>query len=165
MLIWWLFCAPEQCFQRSRPTSALERHDHGLFQIDEAAQMVGKLVELRFAFLVGKQAVASYPDGMMANKSNIMGKTGCDSIFGTHTVQADGTVAVCYGLIMRKVKALQFGVFNKNSESFIKSGIEAETDLTKLLIKQFGPEKVLARVAKIMALDVCRSAHLCCERA
>lgn len=92
--------------------------------------------------------VDSYPDGLVANTSNVDGRTGCDSIFGTHTLQANGTLGVCCGLGMQRIPELQMGKFDRQTTSLQQLQQEAELDVTKLLIRQIGPERLLARVAK-----------------
>lgn len=89
-----------------------------------------------------------YPEGSMASAKNLGRKTGCDSLFKTHTVQANGKIGICCGLGMRTVPQLQFDHIDTLA-SFSDISHRAELDLVNLLIKQIGPERLLARLAKI----------------
>lgn len=91
--------------------------------------------------------VGNYPEGAMASISNLGRKTGCESLFETHTVQANGRIGICCGLGMKTVAQLQFDHIDK-LVSFNDIAHRAEVDLVKLLIKQIGPERLLARLAK-----------------
>ncbi|WP_162243826.1 radical SAM protein [Pseudorhodoferax sp. Leaf274] len=89
-------------------------------------------------------AIGNYADGVCANKSNLPQRTGCDSIYSTPTLQADGTLAICCGIGMQKVKDLQLGQLAQDGTSLGELCESAELDIVKLLIKHFGPEKTLA---------------------
>lgn len=91
--------------------------------------------------------VGTYPEGSMASTDNLGSKTGCESLFETHTVQANGRIGICCGLGMRTVSQLQFDHID-NLVSFNDVAHRAELDLVKILIKQIGPERLLARLAK-----------------
>jgi len=90
-----------------------------------------------------------YPAGMKSNRENLGKRTGCDSIFGTLTLQANGIIGACCGLGMQKIPELQLGKFDRDSTSFAELALNAENDLIKLLIRQFGPEKLLSKVEAI----------------
>lgn len=92
--------------------------------------------------------VETYPDGLASNRDNLSRKTGCDSIFGTYTVQANGRVGICCGLGMQTVDALQPETFDPEQTSFLSMQAKGETDIVKLLIRQLGPEKVLDRASR-----------------
>lgn len=93
------------------------------------------------------ERIGHYPEGSMASAHNLGRKTGCDSLFETHTVQANGKIGICCGLGMRTVAQLQFDHIDTLA-SFNDIAHRAEVDLVKLLIKQIGPERLLARLAK-----------------
>lgn len=92
---------------------------------------------------------ASYPAELTLNKDNLGQRMGCESIFSTLTLQANGVMASCCGMGIQKLKSLQLGVFDSNTTSFSKSTAIAQSDLIKLLIRQIGPEKILAKTAKL----------------
>lgn len=139
-----------------------------MIEVTSSAKVTRKLITESAIFLaeVGKNAkklkitespwmpldptkVESYPDELLANRSNLGQKSGCDSIFKTHTVQANGRIGVCCGLGMQAIDALQIGKFESNKTSFMNVQQEAESDLVKLLIRQIGPERVLAKTSEL----------------
>lgn len=98
---------------------------------------------------VDHERIGSYPQGMLANKGNVASKSGCDSIFNTHTLQANGVIGVCCGLGMRLLPELKLGAFAAGETSFQTLQKNAEIDLVKLMIRQVGPERVLERAAAV----------------
>jgi len=89
----------------------------------------------------------SYPDGQAVNRSNVSACPGCDSILTTTTVQADGRIAACCGLGIRRIDELQLG--RVGSLSIQEADERAGNDFLKRWIKVQGPEKILAWAAEI----------------
>lgn len=91
--------------------------------------------------------VEDYPEGMTANRLNLSSKTGCESLFSTYTVQANGRIGQCCGLGLQSVDALQPETFESGLSSFLRMQAVGELDIVKLLVRQIGPEKVLDRAS------------------
>lgn len=93
--------------------------------------------------------VADYPKSSYSNSSNLDSRSGCHSIFNTHTLQSNGMVAVCCGLGIRNLQQLQIEKFRSGFTSFQAIEQVAEADLMRLLVKRLGPERVLSKAAII----------------
>lgn len=127
------------------------------------SSVTGKLTIVESPWMpLEHERIGLYPEGSMASAHNLGRQTGCDSLFKTHTVQANGKIGICCGLGMRTVPQLQFDHVD-TLVSFNDIAHRAELDLVKLLIKQIGPERLLARLAEsnpqILWQD--RYAHKC----
>ncbi|EOO04945.1 hypothetical protein IAW_05763 [Bacillus cereus str. Schrouff] len=87
-----------------------------------------------------------YPEGITRNKENLSLSNGCDSVLSTTTLLADGTIAACCGIGMRRIPELQLG---KIEDTKINDADKnAESDFLKKWIKIDGPEKILAWAAE-----------------
>lgn len=89
--------------------------------------------------------VQTYPPGIAVNSSNLAFRTGCDSVLGTTTVEADGTIGACCGIGMRLVPELQLG--NIADTSLVEAVHRGEIDFLKRWIRYEGPERILAWAA------------------
>ena len=94
------------------------------------------------------ETIAEYPTGYLVNRNNVAAKSGCDSIFSTHTLQANRRVGLCCGLGMSRIEGLQSPAIG-DDVSFHDIAAAAESDITKLLIKVFGPERLLSNLATL----------------
>ncbi len=90
-------------------------------------------------------AISHYPNGLAVNASNLATRTGCNSCLTTTTLQADGRLAACCGLGMRRIPELQMG--NIESMRLAEADEIAENDFLKRWIRVEGPEKILAWAA------------------
>lgn len=90
-----------------------------------------------------------YPAYHYATKENLGQRTGCESLFSTHTLQADGNIAICCGLGIRHISDLQVGAFDRHTTSFSEVEREAEANLVRLLVKRFGPERLLSKLSQL----------------
>jgi hypothetical protein len=86
--------------------------------------------------------VYKYPEGLATNQANLAAKTGCTSCLGTTTLQADGRLAACCGLGMRRIPELQLGKITEIA--LAAADTSAEDDFLKRWIRTEGPEKILA---------------------
>src|SRR5215211_7336354 len=86
-----------------------------------------------------------YPEGLAANKTNLISRTGCDSVLSTTTVHADGTMASCCGLGMRLIPELHQG--NIEDTTLADADRAAENDFLKRWIRLEGPERIVAWAA------------------
>ena len=89
----------------------------------------------------------SYPEGLAANRNNLAVRTGCDSVLGTTTIQADGRIGACCGLGMRLIPELQIGTIEETSLE--DADKRAADDFLKRWIRVEGPERILAWAAEI----------------
>jgi len=81
--------------------------------------------------------------GFLANHTNIVTKTGCESILSTYVLQGDGKIGSCCGLGIRHIPELH--PTDITEENFLLKAIErSESDWIKIALKQLGPEKILA---------------------
>ncbi|MCQ6274661.1 radical SAM protein [Bacillus sp. V3B] len=87
-----------------------------------------------------------YPLGLTTNRKNLAVTKGCDSVLSTTTILADGNIAACCGIGMRKIPELKLG--NIRDTKINKADNEAESDFLKRWIKIEGPEKILAWAAE-----------------
>jgi hypothetical protein len=79
----------------------------------------------------------------LSNHTNVVSKTGCDSILNTYVLQGDGKIASCCGLGIRHIPELH--PTDTTEENFLANAIvKSESDWIKIALKQLGPEKILA---------------------
>lgn len=90
--------------------------------------------------------IHSYPEGMVVNKTNLEYRVGCDSIFSTTTLQADGRLGACCGLGMRLIPELQLG--HISTTTIGEADEAAAADFLKRWIRVEGPEQILAWAAE-----------------
>jgi organic radical activating enzyme len=130
--------------ERNVTKSSLENHPDFIKLSHDYAEATIKVTESPWMPL-SPFTKFEYPEGMTVNSSNLASRSGCDSIFTTTTIQADGRIGVCCGLGMRLVPELQ-------SDSIYDTTIanaeeKARNDFLKLWIKVEGAEKILAWAA------------------
>jgi organic radical activating enzyme len=89
-----------------------------------------------------------YDKKLYANKSNSANRGGCDSLFTTPTLQANGALAACCGIGMQQIDSLHMGSYHPEMPSFNTQCAKAEQDIFKLLVKHFGPEHTIAMAAE-----------------
>lgn len=87
--------------------------------------------------------ISVYPPGHLVDRFNVHSKSGCDSIFSTHTLRPDRTVSICCGLGINRLDDLHIGKLDDAPSSFKPMAAAAEDDLVKLLIREIGPERLL----------------------
>ncbi|OIJ20897.1 radical SAM protein [Anaerobacillus alkalidiazotrophicus] len=87
-----------------------------------------------------------YPDGLTKNRDNLPVVKGCDSVLSTTTLLANGNIAACCGIGMRKIPELQLG--NIDKMTLMEADQSAESDFLKRWIKVEGPERILAWASK-----------------
>jgi pyruvate-formate lyase-activating enzyme len=85
--------------------------------------------------------IQEYPKGVAINRFNLASRQGCDSVLGTTTVEADGTIGACCGIGMRLVPELQMG--NIANTSLAEAARRAEMDFLKRWVRIEGPERIL----------------------
>lgn len=95
------------------------------------------------------EAPGHYAEDRYVSRKNLATRGGCGSLFNTHTIQADGTITACCGLGIVKIKQLHVAKFDRQKTNFVEVEQSAESDLLRLLIKRFGPERLLAKVSAI----------------
>ncbi|WP_245233329.1 radical SAM protein [Paenibacillus maysiensis] len=83
-----------------------------------------------------------YPDGVTVNRSNLALCKGCDSILTTTTIQADGQIAACCGLGMRKIPELKLDSIRETK--LATADQTAGEDFLKRWLRVEGPERILA---------------------
>lgn len=107
--------------------------------------------------------MGDYVDNQRANKSNLAARGGCDSLFSTPTLQADGSMAICCGIGMQQLETLRMGYFDMRDISFSEICASAELDLVKLMVKHFGPEQTIAMASEFNSKIVWEDlyAHKC----
>lgn len=91
--------------------------------------------------------VETSPDGIATDASNLLRSTGCNSILNTYMLQADGRIASCCGLGMRRVPELSVG-FAKGPSFLADAVRNAEEDFLKVWLRYKRPEKILAWAAE-----------------
>lgn len=89
--------------------------------------------------------IEKYDSGVTANQSNVAVRTGCDSVLTTTTVQADGRIAACCGLGIRRVPELQTG--HIDNTTLAQADERASDDFLKHWLRVEGPERILAWAA------------------
>lgn len=94
-------------------------------------------------------ARGDYPPNHYVTRENLGQRSGCESLFNTHTLQADGRIAICCGLGIRQISELQIESFERGATSFVEIERKAEAHLVRLLVKRFGPERLLAKLAQL----------------
>ena len=86
--------------------------------------------------------VERYEPGLAVDRENLPGRTGCDSVLQTYTLQADGRIAACCGIGQRLIPELTVG--RAEGEGALAAAMTAaESDLLKLWVRYLGPEKLL----------------------
>lgn len=88
-----------------------------------------------------------YSAHLNATRQNVDARKGCDSVLQTYVLQANGVVASCCGLGMRKIKELQHLSF-KDDKALHGSIEQAERDLVKWALSALGPERLVAWAAE-----------------
>lgn len=91
-------------------------------------------------------AIASYPDGATADRGNVDSRGGCENLFETTTVQADGTISPCCGLGIRRLRSLRLGRIGE--VALAEADARARADPLLRRIHAEGPERLLARAAE-----------------
>src|SRR5690606_5108965 len=87
-----------------------------------------------------------YDEGQAVDRHNLALRTGCDSILGTYTLKADGTIAACCGIGSLDIRELT--VAEASGPGALARAIgSAEDDFLKLWLRYVGPEKILAWAA------------------
>lgn len=86
--------------------------------------------------------VAEYPPGTKANASNVAGRSGCEGVLTTTTLQPNGQYAACCGLGMRLIPELQLG--RADEMTLAAADERAANDFLKRWIRVEGPERILA---------------------
>lgn len=87
----------------------------------------------------------AYPDDMAVDRESLPFQSGCDSCLKTTALQADGRIAACCGLGMRRIPELQLG--NIRDTTIAEADATASGDLLKRWIRVEGPEQILAWAA------------------
>jgi organic radical activating enzyme len=88
----------------------------------------------------------NYPNDVAINNNNLSGRRGCDSIFTTYLLQADGKIGSCCGIAIQEIPELN--VSDISDKDFLKTAVEAsKKDILKLLIRYKGPERILSWAA------------------
>jgi MoaA/NifB/PqqE/SkfB family radical SAM enzyme len=85
--------------------------------------------------------IEKYPDEIRTNKDNISLRTGCDDIFRTTTIEADGSIFCCCGIGARLIPELQVGNTTKDSLKIAEE--RAKADFLKHWISIEGPERII----------------------
>lgn len=93
--------------------------------------------------------ISDLSNDRLAQRNNLGSRPGCDNILSTHTIQANGDITVCCGLGIQQVSALTVGNAVRDKYSFEELGELAESDLVKLLIRELGPERLLALLSRL----------------
>jgi hypothetical protein len=81
-------------------------------------------------------------DTLLANKSNIASKKGCDSILSTFVVDPSERLGACCGLTREQIPEMNMGSLGEKSMKNMVN--EAFDDFLKIWIFVDGPEKILA---------------------
>lgn len=130
---------------RSITRTTIESHPLYTLLLTERPDAAIRIVESPWMPL-SYAKVGQYPAGIAVNAGNLHTRTGCNSCLSTTTLQADGRLAACCGLGMRRIAELQLG--NIGSVTLAEADANAEDDFLKRWIRVEGPEKILAWAAK-----------------
>ncbi|MGI0134439.1 MAG: radical SAM protein, partial [Candidatus Micrarchaeaceae archaeon] len=88
-----------------------------------------------------------YSGGIAATRENVSTSLPCDNVMQTYVVEADGRVASCCGLGMRMIPELNIATVDE--PQFLAKAIErAEDDFVKLMIRYWGPNRIVAWAAE-----------------
>jgi MoaA/NifB/PqqE/SkfB family radical SAM enzyme len=150
--------AARGCAERSLPATIVTESCNGRTITTRTIEADASFQEIRSAFPNAPLNITDwtwsplspfrygrYADGETANGDNLDRRGGCDEIFATTTLQADGTLSPCCGLGIRFTPDLKLG--NIRDVTLKDADARARQSFLNRWISTEGPERILAWAA------------------